>query len=76
MELPNTVEGLVHVANMTDDHYEYFEYRHEMAGVHTHKAYKLGQQVTVRVIDTDRLLRTIDFELADEGDMEDGEDEW
>ena len=76
VELPNTVEGLVHVANMTDDHYEYFEDRHEMAGVHTHKAYKLGQQVTVRVIDTDRLLRTIDFELADEGDMEDGEDEW
>lgn len=76
VELPNTVEGLVHVVNMTDDHYEYYADRYEMVGTHTHKIYKLGQQIPVRVIDTDRLLRTIDFEIADEGDENDGEDEW
>ena len=27
VELKNTVEGLVHVANMTDDHYDYDEGR-------------------------------------------------
>ncbi len=27
VELPNTIEGLVHVANMNDDHYEYIEER-------------------------------------------------
>ena len=73
VELANTVEGLVHVTNMTDDHYDYYEGRYEMTGAHTHKTYKLGQQIRVRVIGADRLMRTIDFEIA-EG-MLDGEDE-
>lgn len=73
VELANTVEGLVHVTNMTDDHYDYYEDRYEMTGAHTHKTYKLGQQIRVRVIGADRLMRTIDFEIA-EG-MLDGEDE-
>ncbi len=37
VELPNTIEGLVHVTNMTDDHYEYNEERYEMIGMHTGK---------------------------------------
>ncbi len=63
VELPNTVEGMVHVTNMTDDHYDYYDDRYEMIGVHTNKTYKLGQKVRVRVIGTDRFLRTIDFEI-------------
>lgn len=66
VELPNTVEGMVHVANMSDDHYDYYEERYEMAGVHTGKVYKLGQKVRVRVLNADRMMRTIDFEIADE----------
>ena len=66
VELPNTVEGMVHVTNMTDDHYDYYDDRYEMVGVHTNKRYKLGQKVRVRVLSTDRLLRTIDFEMADD----------
>ena len=61
VELSNTIEGLVHVANMYDDHYDYYEDRY-------------GETVYVRVIDADCLTRTIDFEMADEGDMEDGEE--
>ena len=76
VELPNTVEGLVHVINMVDDHYEYQQERYEMVGTRRHKVYKLGQKISVRVMDADRLLRTIDFEIADEGELEDGEDEW
>ena len=72
VELPNTIEGLVHVMNMTDDHYDYVESSYEMIGEHTGKCYKLGQSVTVRVIGADKMLRTIDFELADEGEIEDG----
>ena len=30
VELPNTIEGLVHVTNMHDDHYDYIEERFEM----------------------------------------------
>lgn len=74
VKLSNTIEGLVHVANMYDDHYDYYEDRYEMVGEHTGKTYKLGETVYVRVIDADCLTRTIDFEMADEGDMEDGEE--
>ena len=64
VELPNTIEGLIHVTNLYDDHYNYIEDRYEMVGEHTGKTYKLGQKVTVRVIGTNKLERTIDFELA------------
>lgn len=74
VELPNTIEGMVHVANLRDDHYDYYEDRYEMIGSHTGKAYRLGQSVCVRVTGADPLTRTIDFEMADEGDMEDGEE--
>ena len=65
VELSNTIEGLVHVTNMCDDHYNYYEERYEMVGEHTNKVYKLGQTVNVRVLDVDKLQRTIDFELAE-----------
>ena len=65
VELPNTIEGLVHVANMSDDHYEYYEDRYELVGEHTRNVYKLGQKVKVRVLDADRLQRTIDFAFCE-----------
>ena len=63
VELPNTIEGLIHVTNMYDDHYNYIEESYEMVGEHTGKTYKLGQTVEVRVIGANRLERTIDFEF-------------
>ncbi len=75
VELPNTIEGLVHVVNMTDDHYDYDDSSYEMVGEHTKKVFRLGQKVSVRVKNADRLLRTIDFEIADGGEGENGEDE-
>ena len=64
VELPNTVEGLVHVANMMDDHYDYDETHFQMVGVHTGRRYELGQKVKVRVTGCDTIARTIDFELV------------
>ena len=64
VELPNTVEGLVHVVDLRDDHYNFIEQTYEMVGEHTGKTYKLGEKVRVRVSDADKLLRTINFELA------------
>lgn len=64
VELPNTIEGLVHVTNMRDDHYECWEERYELIGEHTRNVYKLGQAVRVRVLGVDRLQRTIDFEFC------------
>lgn len=74
VELPNTIEGLVHVTNMTDDHYEYNEERYEMMGMHTRKVYKLGEGLRVRVLDADRLMRTIDFKIVNQGGAGDGEE--
>ena len=66
VELPNTVEGLVHVTNMTDDHYDYDEEHYQMIGSHLRKTYKLGQKVRVKMIDCDEISRTIDFRLVKE----------
>lgn len=66
IELPNTIEGLVHVVNMTDDYYHYQEDSYELIGETTNRRYKLGQKVLVRAVGVDRLVRTIDFELAEE----------
>ncbi len=61
VELPNTVEGLVHVSDLHGDYYIYEEARMQLRGEMSGKTYKLGQKVTVEVTGTDRLLRTIDF---------------
>lgn len=66
VELENTIEGLVHVTNMRDDHYDYWEEQYELIGEHTRNVYKLGQKVRVRVLGADRLQRTIDFEFCED----------
>ena len=66
VELPNTVEGLVHVTAMADDHYDYDEEHYRMIGARTRKIYELGQKLRVRVTGADILTRTIDFEIAAE----------
>ena len=66
VELPNTVEGLVHVIHMYDDHYICLEERYELVGEHTGNRYKLGQTVRVRVLDVDRLAHTVDFEFCED----------
>lgn len=68
VELPNTIEGLVHVVNMKDDHYEYREEQYELVGEHFRNVCKLGQRVRVRVLGADRLQRTIDFEFCEENE--------
>ena len=64
VELPNTIEGLIHVADMRDDHYNFIEETYEMVGEHTGNTWKLGQKVQVRVTDADRLQRTVNFEFV------------
>ncbi|MGN0243185.1 MAG: ribonuclease R [Lachnospiraceae bacterium] len=63
VELPNTIEGMVHVSTLDDDFYFYDPQRYVMIGEHTHKEYKMGQSVTIRVIGVDMEMKTIDFEI-------------
>lgn len=65
VELENTVEGLVRVTSLTDDFYQYYEETYELVGGATNRRFKLGQQVRVTVDNCDRIMRTIDFTLAD-----------
>ena len=65
VELENTVEGLVRVTSLTDDFYQYYEETYELVGEATNRRFKLGQQVCVTVDNCDRIMRTIDFTLAD-----------
>ncbi len=66
VELPNTVEGLIHVAKLPGDYYYYKEETYEMVGESTGRTYKLGMKVKVMAVATDKLTRTIDFVLAEE----------
>ena len=63
VELPNTVEGLVRVSELTEDYFVFDEANMELAGDLTGIRYKLGQKVIVEVVGTDKLTRTIDFKL-------------
>lgn len=72
VELPNTVEGLIHVNQLQDDYYRFDEEHYELVGEMTGKVFKLGQPIRVIVAGTDKLLRTIDFICAgDEPDERD-----
>lgn len=72
VELPNTVEGLVHVTALNDDYYLFDEEKYMFIGERTRKIYRLGDKVRVRVTKVDKVQKTIDFELItdDEIDLE------
>lgn len=61
VELPNTVEGLVHINELRDDYYIFDQDHLELYGEMTRKTFKLGQTIRVLVTGTDRLAKTIDF---------------
>ena len=61
MELPNTIEGLIHVSVLKGDYFYYDEANYEMVGRDTGKKYKLGQRISIVVERTDRFTRTVDF---------------
>lgn len=61
VELQNTVEGMVSLGSLTDDHYLFDEKNMRVIGERTRRIYQLGDQVNVRVTRADKQLRTIDF---------------
>lgn len=63
IELPNTVEGLVHISTMGDDYYNFVESYMAMVGEHTKKTYRVGQPVKVTLTDIDMDQSQINFKL-------------
>ncbi len=74
VELPNTVEGMVHVTALEGDYYKYDSEHYELIGERTHKVYRLGQKVRVRCVAADKLLKTVDFKLIETEDDEEERD--
>ncbi|MBR1590625.1 MAG: ribonuclease R [Acidaminococcaceae bacterium] len=68
VELPNGVEGLVHMSSLMDDYYEFIEDRYCLTGTHTGNTYRLGDTVEVEVLQVNMEDRSIDFIMAGEND--------
>lgn len=66
VELPNTVEGLVHVGSLRGDYYTFDEEACRLVGERTGRVYSLGMRVTICVAGCDTVTGTVDFDLADE----------
>ena len=61
VELPNTVEGLVHVSSLRDDYYLFDEERCELIGEMSRRKFRLGDPIRVTVTGCDRMAKTVDF---------------
>lgn len=64
VELENTIDGLVHITELTDDYYHYDEKSLMLVGERTGKTYKLSDKVRVKCISSSKEEKTIDFELV------------
>ena len=64
VELENTVEGLIRFENLGNEYFIYDEDRKRLIGEKTNKVYKIGDKVKIRVISANKMLRQVDFEVA------------
>ncbi len=64
VELPNTVEGMVRLSDLTDDYYRFDEENYRLVGERTYREFQLGQKVKIFIHRVDKLLKTIDFLLV------------
>ncbi len=65
VELDNTVEGLIRFENLGKEYFEYNETRKTLIGEKTKKIYKIGDKLKIRVIEANKELRRVSFEIVD-----------
>lgn len=65
IQLPNTVEGLIHISNLTDDFYSFNEKSMTLTGRGTHKQYQVGMPIKVTLINANIEQHQLDFEIYD-----------
>ena len=69
VELPNTVEGLIHVTNLPE-FYNYNERTMTLQGEKSGVVFKVGQQIRIKLVRADKATGEIDFEyLPSEFDL-------
>lgn len=64
VELDNTIDGLVHVSDLTDDFYFFDEKNLRYIGQRTGKVFKMSDCVKVRVISASKTDKSVDFEIV------------
>ncbi|MEI5992928.1 ribonuclease R [Candidatus Enterococcus mansonii] len=70
VELPNTIEGLIHVNNLKQDYFHFIENHMALVGERTGMTLKIGQKVKVKVEKSDPETREIDFEFLEAEEVE------
>ncbi|HEL0066761.1 TPA: ribonuclease R [Streptococcus equi subsp. zooepidemicus] len=69
VELPNTIEGLVHITNLPE-YYHYNERTLSLKGERSGKVFRAGQPIRVRLVRADKETGDIDFDyLAGDYDV-------
>ena len=63
VSLPNTVEGLVHISNLTDDYYKYEEKLMMLVGERKKRIYRVGDKVTIQVMKANIKDGEVDFKI-------------
>ncbi|MBP2622899.1 ribonuclease R [Streptococcus oricebi] len=60
VELPNTVEGLIHISNLPE-YYQYHERTMTLVGEKSGRQFQVGQQIKVKLLRADKTSGEIDF---------------
>lgn len=75
VELPSTIEGLVHITDLDDDYYIFEEDHLRLIGEKTKKIYKLGDKVLVECVHVDMPNKEIFFKIIEGPKGEESSDE-
>lgn len=67
--IKNKCEGMVSVRDMTDDHYAFDQDQYAMVGRNSKNMYQLGDEVIVKVKNTDLIKKHLDFNLIGKHDV-------
>ncbi|MBU5226024.1 ribonuclease R [Clostridium senegalense] len=70
VELPNTVEGLVHITDLKDDYYVFDDKNLQLIGERTKNIYKLGDEVRIVCSRVNLDAHEIFFEIVEQEDEE------
>ncbi len=62
----NLAEGLIKMRDLEGDYYVYDEKKYALIGKRTHKTYRLGDKITVKLIRVDVEKTEVDFLISDE----------
>ncbi|REE66381.1 ribonuclease R [Paenibacillus taihuensis] len=73
VELPNTVEGLIRLSELSDDYYHFHEQHMLLIGERTSKTYRIGDEVRVRVERVNMDEHTIDFTMLENMSADDAD---